>query len=340
MNTIYNVQLARALGAMLVVYAHIAYPGLIFGHFGVDIFFIISGFIMTMICARSSRHYFSRRLVRIVPLYWALTLFVYLLSIFKPALLNSTRPSVLHFLKSIFFIPYVKEDGLTQPMLDVGWTLNYEMYFYAAIALALLFVPARLATAAASVGLVAVAILLRVYMMAAHLSPAAAPVATFYSYFYIFEFVLGVLVYYLTQGPWLQRVAVPVNLAVAGVCLVFMAWNEVTDPFGKAFLFLTQGLPSMIFVAALLLLERKKFIFTKVTLLGDASYAIYLTNQLVVEGFRKIVFKVVPFSFYSPLSCLLVLAAAAALGVVIYLFLEKPLHDYLRVLVDGRPAAR
>ncbi len=340
MNTLYNVQLARALGAMLVVYAHIGYPGIMFGHFGVDIFFIISGFIMTMICCKSSRHFFPRRLVRIVPLYWAITAFVYLLSIVKPSLLNSTGPNVIHFLKSIFFVPYVKEDGLTQPMLDVGWTLNYEMYFYAAIALSLLVVPARLATLVASTALVIVAVLLHIYMVASRLSPAAAPVATFYSTFYIFEFVMGVLVYYLTRGPLLQRIALPMNIVAAAACLVFMAYNEIAQPFGKQFPLLTQGLPSMIFVAALLLLEHQKFIFTKVTILGDASYAIYLTNQFVVEGMRKIVSKAIHLPFFSPPSCAIVLVAAAGLGVLIYLFLEKPVHDQLRVLVDGRPADR
>jgi peptidoglycan/LPS O-acetylase OafA/YrhL len=338
-KTLFNIQQARALGALLVVYAHIGVPGATFGHFGVDIFFIISGFIMTMICTKSPRNFFRRRLARIVPLYWIITALVFLLSWWKPQLMNSTTPSLLNFAKSIFFVPYVKENGLVHPMLDVGWTLNYEMYFYAAIGLALLAVPGRLATLVASVGLVGLAL---VFQIALRFLPAGgvATAASFYSSFYVFEFILGVLVFYLVQQPLARRPGVAANLVLAAGCLAFLVWNQLRAPLGHGAPLLTQGVPAMLFVATMLLLEQKNFILTRITILGDASYALYLSNQFVVEGFRKVVGKHLHLSFYSLPSIALVIVAASLIAIAIYVVLEKPLHDRLRILVDGQPAPR
>ena len=340
-KTVFNIQQARAIGALLVVYAHIGVPGATFGHFGVDIFFVISGFIMTMICTRSPRHFFTRRLVRIVPLYWLITALVFLLSWWKPQLMNSTRPSVFHFLESIFFIPYVKENGLIHPMLDVGWTLNYEMYFYTAIGLALVAgAAARYATLAASALLVVLALVFQVALRYLPAASGAATLASFYSTFYVFEFILGVAVFYLVQNPLARRPGVAANLVLAVACLVFLAWNQLTEPLGHAAPLLTQGIPAMLFVATMLLLEQKNFVLTRMTILGDASYALYLSNQFVVEGFRKIVGRLLHLSFYSIPSIALIIVLASLIAIAIYLLLEKPLHDRLRILVDGKPAPR
>lgn len=340
MKTIFNLQFARAIGALLVVYAHIGVPGATFGHFGVDIFFVISGYIMTMICVKSSRNFFGRRLARIVPLYWLITGLVFLLSWYKPQLMNSTTPSVFNLVRSLFFIPYVKENGLIHPMLDVGWTLNYEMYFYTAIALALLLVPARVATLAASGGLIVVAALLQGLLHFLPQDSYPAVLATFYSSFYVLEFVLGVAVFYLVQQPIARKLGTIANLLLAAVCLVFLAYNQLRPPLGHAVPLLTQGIPAMLFVATLLLLEQRNFVFTKITILGDASYALYLTNQFVVEGFRKIASKALHLSFYSVPSIAMVIVLASAVAIMIYVVLEKPLHDRLRILVDGKPAPR
>ncbi len=340
-KTVFNIQQARAIGALLVVYAHIGVPGATFGHFGVDIFFVISGFIMTMICSRSPRNFFRRRLARIVPLYWLITGVVFLLSWWKPQLMNSTRPSLFHFLESIFFIPYVKENGLVHPMLDVGWTLNYEMYFYTAIALMLLAgAAAHYATLAASALLVGLALVFQVALRFLPATSTAAILTSFYSSFYVFEFILGVLVFYLVQHPLARRPGVAANIALSLGCLAFLVWNQLTQPLGHAVPLLTQGVPAMLFVATMLLLEQKNFVLTRITLLGDASYALYLSNQFVVEGFRKVVGRFLHLSFYSLPSIALIIVISSLIAIAIYLILEKPLHDRLRILVDGKPAPR
>lgn len=146
-----SLQILRAIAATSVVYFHIGATSVayfqiraipLFGSFGIDIFFVISGFVMAMVIAngQSPRIFAVSRLTRIVPLYWIFTTCFLILAAIKPELLNSTTANITNYLKSIFFIPYLKEDGAQIPMIAVGWTLNYEMYFYVCIWLSIVVI--------------------------------------------------------------------------------------------------------------------------------------------------------------------------------------------------------
>jgi hypothetical protein len=143
-----NLHLLRALAALAVVYFHatseagLNLPINIGGH-GVDVFFVISGFIIAYIGARTPERFFVRRLIRIVPFYWAATLAVFAAATLAPHLLRSTRTDVVQLLCSLFFIPRETAYAGTVPTLVLGWSLNYEMYFYVVFALALVVAPRR-----------------------------------------------------------------------------------------------------------------------------------------------------------------------------------------------------
>ena len=113
---------------------------------GVDIFFVISGFVMWGVTAGregGSWSFFSRRLKRIVPLYAILTTVMLVIMLARPSVLLKSRFDVVHVVTSYLFIPWrhpVK--GMFEPLLFQGWTLNYEMMFYAIFAL-ILFAPMR-----------------------------------------------------------------------------------------------------------------------------------------------------------------------------------------------------
>lgn len=111
-SSLHSLQVLRAIASTSVVYLHI---GTIpqFGSFGVDIFFVISGFVMAMVIANgeSARAFSVSRLSRIVPLYFILTTCLLLLAALKPELLNSTTANLTNYIKSLFFIPYFKENG-------------------------------------------------------------------------------------------------------------------------------------------------------------------------------------------------------------------------------------
>ena len=108
-----------------------------FGTFGVDIFFVISGFIMfytNRTMRRGAGEFISNRLLRIIPLYWLATLVMVVL------FLIGFRPDGLHqvdlprFIESLVFVPSEFPDGRTDLILTLGWTLMYELYFYVVFA--------------------------------------------------------------------------------------------------------------------------------------------------------------------------------------------------------------
>lgn len=138
-----SLQILRGIAALLVVFYHArlvfdiphdswfyALSGI--GYAGVNLFFIISGFIM---CYTTDRRtgplkFMGRRLVRIAPLYW-------LILLFHAGFHSLTDPQTY---LSMLFIPLSVQ---SPPFLGfaawtVGWTLNYEMFFYPVFALSLL----------------------------------------------------------------------------------------------------------------------------------------------------------------------------------------------------------
>ena len=127
---------------------------------GVDVFFVISGFVMAYSSAvmfgrpGAVRSFLARRVARVVPLYWLFTTATLAVAFAAPRLLNDPIsggwPAVV---ASYLFVPWPRQDGAMQPLFRLGWTLNYEMLFYA------LFAPFLLMTRrAGSAGVIAVII--------------------------------------------------------------------------------------------------------------------------------------------------------------------------------------
>jgi peptidoglycan/LPS O-acetylase OafA/YrhL len=152
----YHIQALRGVAASLVVIDHALGPlvehGILpawfgpvsfsIGGLGVYTFFVISGFIMINMSYDDFGHlpkafsFATRRITRIVPTYWMATLLAFAIYTVLPL---SRHPSWLDLFESLTFIPY--STGPTadmEPVLGQGWTLNYEMFFYALFAIALI----------------------------------------------------------------------------------------------------------------------------------------------------------------------------------------------------------
>jgi exopolysaccharide production protein ExoZ len=80
---------------------------------------------MAMLCEKQPGAFLRRRFVRIVPPYWAFTFVLFAIAVKYPFLLKTTRPDVVELVKSLLFIPFAKANGIMQPVLFLGWTLNY-----------------------------------------------------------------------------------------------------------------------------------------------------------------------------------------------------------------------
>lgn len=326
---IQSLQILRALAAASVVYLHIGCEPW-FGGFGVDIFFVLSGFVMCYITdsGEFGKEFFLRRVARIVPLYWVLTISAFLLAWLKPSLFNSTTADFGNLLKSLFFIPYTKENGSISPIIPVGWTLNYEMYFYVLIALATIRFKLywRQIVAAVIVGC----------FLIANLSAGVSDFVRFLSDQIALEFVLGILAYDLYKKRYQNILALgwKANLSVAIACYGFMALMDALRVEGMRALLL--GLPSSIMLLCALGLEpmvrELSGSATKILVaMGDASYATYLSHLYVVEGLRKLVFaRLNPEWMYTPIGVALGLGLALLVGQCLYMWLDRPLSRAFR----------
>lgn len=110
------------------------------GSVGVDLFFVISGFVMALSTARpglAAADFLKRRFARIAPAYWVATLvFAALLLAFPSMIKEPFRLDALHLLWSLsFLVSLFPENDI--PVLTVGWSLNFEMLFYLLLAISL-----------------------------------------------------------------------------------------------------------------------------------------------------------------------------------------------------------
>jgi exopolysaccharide production protein ExoZ len=134
---LWSIQYLRFIAAVGVIAYHAfgatphPFP---FGAHGVDLFFVISGFVMwhgAAVNPQTPAHFWKRRMRRIIPLYWAsIALVVLLVHVFGVRPLGGTD-EIGPVIKSLLFIPYFNKNGTMGPVVSPGWTLNYEMFFYA-----------------------------------------------------------------------------------------------------------------------------------------------------------------------------------------------------------------
>jgi peptidoglycan/LPS O-acetylase OafA/YrhL len=309
-GAIANIQVLRAFAAAIVVLYHIvkspvgngASFGLMFdpwGAAGVDLFFVISGFIMVHVQdtkARSPIEFARNRTIRIVPLYWAIT-FGWALIIY--AFSSDFRDSYKfeHIIFSMFFISGVV--GFDFPFLLPGWTLEYEALFYFLFTLSILAVGKRYF------------FLLLFSVMALSLIISEPMLA---------EFILGMLsarIY--TSGlvrrfsPFLLTIGVTSFFAGAFVDLNFGSYGADRGWYRVWF----WGVPSVLVVASacnVRQLSSKSLLY-----LGASSYSIYLVHFIVIQIF----YKLIPVSGDAPIVFLFIICISV--GCLTYKLVEMPL---------------
>jgi exopolysaccharide production protein ExoZ len=113
-----------------------------FGGYGVDLFFVISGFIMLVTTwdkPIGPFEFMSHRIRRIVPLYWLATLLMLAAAVAAPSMFRTLKFDAASIVKSLLFMPFesLSFPGKIAPLLVPGWSLNYEMFFYVLFAIAL-----------------------------------------------------------------------------------------------------------------------------------------------------------------------------------------------------------
>ncbi len=317
---IVSLQYLRAVAALLVVFHHVQNPnnGLFnpiahwtFGQAGVDMFFLISGYIMYAVASADHPiRFLRRRIIRIVPLYWVATLFLYLqVMVGFPGVL----PTPDQLLRSLLFIPQYHPQTTTEiwPFLVPGWTLQYEMYFYAIFAVGLAFRKPL----AVTLGIGATIIVI------GQLGVGDRNNAIFVTYTspIITEFFQGMLIALIHQRRSLASFwpALPI-----GIVALFLVGNL------DAPRLLIWGLPcALVLIGCLALEDAKKMpSIPLLKSLGDASYSIYLSHAFVLQ-IGLLVWWQVPVTGWAQFIIFMPTAVAGCtlVGVAVYRYIERPM---------------
>ncbi len=301
-----------------------------FGAAGVDIFFVLSGFLMIYISDRyvqgsaSVGHFMSQRLIRIWPLYAIVTAGVCMLMLLK-YLMTHQFPFDFQWyrLLSFVFIPSFNQQMQVQPILGVGWTLNYEMAFYLMFALALMFNRSRV-----FVGLSAI-------LLAFYWSGALFAEDSVGRYFMhntiIFEFWFGALLGHLQGGGYLKGRPWWYCLLGITVLLACAYW-----PPSPAYRWLTCGVGAVLVFTGMLKVNTCYRWPRAWVILGDASYSIYLVHVVVIYSFlMPLLAKLYAIGLaplQAELAALLLITVSIAIGLMCHYWLEKPLLNFCRHL--------
>jgi exopolysaccharide production protein ExoZ len=337
---LFNVQVLRAIAALMVVHGHAGAGGLglrihLGGLNGVDLFFVISGFIIAYVADVEPHQFMMRRLIRIVPIYWASTLVIYVLVIVWPSVFKTATSDLELLVRSLLFVPDPRavhtQDGLPHPTLAGGWTLNFEMYFYVTFGLALA-VSRRWATLIAATALGSIIAIVNLTTL------DTSPVAHFYGYPIVLEFMFGMLAFHLVRAfeksAWRERApavqrAVLVTIVAVTLALLLSRVASSTAP-----RWFSNGIPAFFLVVAAILLERvhdMKITNRWAVLIGDASYVLYLSHAYVVFGVIRVVLRHRTFSEVpGQLIVFGLMVLSSIVAILIHRFVEKPMLHFLK----------
>lgn len=302
-----------------------------FGAIGVDLFFIISGFIITLVSAAyngkyGALHFFTKRMLRVLPLYWLLSLTFWLIGLAGVRWLT-----VYGSLKASFFmLPFWQQGQIISPRINQGWTLYFELLFYTLVALCMLLWRRRYLQLLLFV--LGTLMLFDIYFSETHpmwLQLAGNRI--------MLEFLLGVVVALIYRNEVLSSAISRKGLLLAG-CI---AWgllivkgygevSEVTNTMSGSLSFyraLIWGLPSSLFVLWAASADFRKPAIRMQWLVhcGDASFSIYLTHVFFLQIIDHlwICWKTCPLP--GDIQVIISICFAVLAGMVVYRTVEKPL---------------
>jgi len=286
---LHALQYLRAIAALVVVYAHAciqvpAYSANLmeFGSFGVDIFFVISGFIMLYISkdTHTPGAFMLNRIRRVAPLYWFFTLLMAAIYLIMPSVFAKADLSIESLLKSLFFIPHFSaaHPGEVWPIVAPGWSLNFEMYFYMLFALSLF--------ARENVRLILISVAITAIFLIANLTDTDGPFNKFFADNVVFEFIFGMLLAYAYKRDWRLSSSKGWVLCIAGFALLLVHSQKIGLAAVDLPGIVTNGIPAAMIVAGTLFIKLPENRLG--VLLGDASYALYLSHIFVLGLLRKL----------------------------------------------------
>ena len=333
-----SVQALRAVAALCIAILHVLNdattldPGGLMAHWheglpwagGVDLFFVISGFVMVYASGalfgnrNSPALFMARRLIRIVPLYWTTTTLFLLVALTARSSVSEGAGSVADVVMSYAFLPARRADGGIQPIYSLGWTLNYEMFFYVVFAACIWQTRRR--------ALVLVALLLGAAMAMHPLVPEQATALVFWTDPILAEFLFGMAVAVAAAAG--VSLSAPIRAGVIVAALLLLMIGHIYTGDGSRPL--TIGVPMAMLMAGTVL-GRPVRIGRALLLLGDASYALYLVHPFAM---RPVALLWRHLHLTGPVAAagyaVVALTLAVAGAICVQLWFDRPIGDWLR----------
>lgn len=338
---IYSIQALRGLAALLVAFGHIPFEALppilthLRGAIGVDLFFVTSGFIMAYTTSnrpqgmKSGWHFLLKRLIRIFPIYWIITLTIFLfLTLTHSQLTVETN----HLLASLFLIPEQNGSQFISPLIPAGWTLSFEMLFYITFGLLIFFKKK-------STFLISLCLLIFIFLGETY--PATGPLHALVTAPILLEFIFGLWIYELySSTPTEKFQKIGMAQLLVGLPLFLLTkdgiQSEYVLTYGNSFIefgsgeiyprWFVWGLPSAAVFTGFLTVESffRKHLKKVSTYLGDISYSLYLLHQGI---FAFLTQKLGDLSIWH---WMIYLSMALGASTLTFYFVEKPLTKFLR----------
>jgi peptidoglycan/LPS O-acetylase OafA/YrhL len=340
------VQVLRALAALMVAIAHASEEAIYFFGFyppfnsqplgkGVDLFFVVSGFIIYYSSIRlfqTSRPvitFLRNRALRVIPLYYLFTTLMVVAVLAFPSGVKEARLDIAQIVSSYFFLPYERYDGRIAPILSLGWTLNYEMFFYAIFAISM-WLRGKQAAWYCLGSLVVLS------LIGAFLPTGVHATVRAWTSSIVLEFGMGILIalaYERWGGRWRTSTINALALIFLGFALLYIL--NLPEKVISAPRFVTAGLPAamMLWSAVMLLpMHVERALPSFLIAMGDSSYSLYLSHRFIQ---RPIQIAISHSNFGSAnvaglLYVVVAVVAAVAFAHVVYLGIERPMLRRLR----------
>lgn len=337
-----SIQILRFLAAFLVLFGHLMMEAKKFKVVdedfysvinvfpwgaGVDLFFIISGFIIVYVMrntqpsAKNIKSFLVRRIIRILPIYWFYSFLMIIAMLLFAHIISGDKLSIDHVIASLFFIPWPHPaSGSIRPILGQGWTLDYEVFFYYIAAISIFL-----------------NIAIRKYFITAVICAVFFISSAIKDSSYIFEFFGSSIILEFLLGIWLYEFFIRVQklswwqsggMVVVGVIMLIA--GEIYMP-QNDYRFIARGLPSLLIAAGIICSADLKREYGRVlkglSLMGDASYSLYLSHPFVLIPFAAIWFKL---GFSSAFLFVLVsLVACLIVALISFFYIEQPMIRFL-----------
>lgn len=305
---IYSIQYLRAFACISVVFTH-TFGG--FGAQGVDIFFVISGYIMAYLITErnnTAKNFFIARYTRIAPLYYIATFLAIVLGL-------GYEVNFKHLIYSLLFIKF----EWTKPILSIGWTLEYEFVFYTLCSLVLFFVRSK----NFQIPIILFGLIVGSFLVDYVLYPEKA-------YGFFLEFFYGIVIYSLIRNNKpANSLSIKLLILVFSFMLLIMSDSYIYETKSLPFRFLGYGIPAAIFVYSIISIENFLPKISFIKKLGDASFSIYVFHTIIIHVYYSVTGT---YRYFSITSDFLSFVIPIIIGTLIHLMIERKLILFFRKL--------